>query len=74
MSTSPVVVSLDLESAAAATGYGTDTIRAAVKRGDLIAHYAEAAPTKPVFLLRELEEWIANSPTVSKRDRNKHVA
>ena len=48
-----------IQEAAIATGYAEDTIKAAIKRGDLIPSYAN---TKPVLRRTELERWLDAMP------------
>ncbi len=57
-------VSYTLAGAVEATGISSDTIRAAVADGALIAHYVGEKATKPVFRAVELDAWIASLPTL----------
>lgn len=56
-------VSADIRRAAEATGVGTDTIRDAVADGSLVAHYAGAKASKPLFRAVELDAWVSSLPT-----------
>jgi excisionase family DNA binding protein len=53
-------IAFSIEEAAEATGYSTDTIRRALRRGDMTARYANS---KPVILATELKEWLEALPT-----------
>ena len=53
-------VSYDLPGAAAATGVSERTIRDAIARGDLIAHYLGR---KPLVMRDELADWVSALPT-----------
>jgi excisionase family DNA binding protein len=53
-------VSYDIDGACAATGLSDTTIRAAVARRDLVAHYVGR---KPLFRAVELDRWIESLPT-----------
>ena len=57
-------VAYKLDDAAAASGIGRTNIDAAIKAGDLIAHYIG---TKPVVLADDLKAWITNLPTERAR-------
>lgn len=56
----PVKLAYSLEEAAEATGYGQTTLKVAIRRGELVAAYAN---TKPVILADELKSWLASLPT-----------
>lgn len=59
-----VTVSYNITTAAQATGMSDATLRAAIARGDLIAHY----PTvRPLILAEDLRAWIAAAPTDGAR-------
>lgn len=53
-------VSYSIQGAAEASGVSPDTIRRAVRAGDLAVHYPTS---RPVILRDELEAWIKASPT-----------
>lgn len=53
-------VSYNMAGAIAATGIGETTIKGAISRGDLTAHYVG---TKLVFRAVDLDEWVASLPT-----------
>ena len=53
-------ISFSIPKAAVATSVGEDTIRAAIKDGELVAHYIGV---KAVVLSTDLAEWIASLPT-----------
>lgn len=61
-----MAISYDYDGAGAATGYSARTIQRAVRAGDLAAHYPAG---KPVILARDLEEWVARSPTTPPSER-----
>lgn len=63
MSITLTQVSYDLPGAEKATGISEYTIRDAVKKGSLVAHYAGEKATKPIFRAVELDEWVASLPT-----------
>lgn len=48
-----------LEEAAEATGYGQTTLKVAIRRGELVARYANA---KPVIPATELQDWLDSLP------------
>lgn len=56
-------LSYNIKQAAEVTGMSRDVIGAAIKRGDLIAHYPTS---RPVILHEELEAWIKSTPTEPK--------
>ncbi len=56
-------VAYSLAGAVEATGISSDTIRAAVADGTLVAHYVGEKASKPVFRAVELDAWIASLPT-----------
>ena len=56
-------VAYNVKDAASVAGVSQDVIRAAIKRGDLIAHYPTS---RPVILRAELEEWLKSTPTEGK--------
>lgn len=58
-----VPVSYDLVGAAAATGLSERTLRDAVGRGDLVAHYGGAKATKPLVTRNDLIAYIESLPT-----------
>lgn len=53
-------ISYTTAGAVAATGIGESTIEAAIRDGDLIAHYVGR---KRVLLATDLHEWIESLPT-----------
>lgn len=53
-------VSYTLSGAAEASGIGKTNISAAIRSGDLIAHYMNS---KPVVLAADLAAWIESLPT-----------
>ena len=53
-------IALTIKDAAAAVGVSADVIRAAIKRGDLIANYPTS---RPVIRVAELDEWLKRRPT-----------
>lgn len=53
-------VAYTVQDAAASAGVSTDTIRRAIKSGDLIANYPTS---RPVILRDELDAWLRASPT-----------
>lgn len=55
-------ISYTLAEAETATGISRATISAAVKSGDLVAHYAGEKAIKPVFRAVELDEWVESLP------------
>ena len=58
------VHSLTIRDASVHVGVSEKVIRAAIKSGDLIAHYPTA---RPVIRREELEEWLNRSPTEPPR-------
>lgn len=54
---------LNIKNAAEYADVSRDVISAAIKRGDLIAHYPTS---RPVIKVSELEKWIDNTPTEQK--------
>ena len=60
ISTVQAPVSYDLPGAAAATGVSERTIRDAIRRGDLTAHYLGK---KPLVMRDELADWVSALPT-----------
>ena len=59
------VVAYNLQDAAAAAGVSVDTIRRAIRAGDLIANYPTS---RPVILRDELDAWLRATPTEPKTD------
>lgn len=59
------VVAYNLQDAAANAGVSVDTIRRAMRSGDLIAHYPTS---RPVIMRAELEDWLRSKPTEPKTD------
>lgn len=57
-------VSYNMAGATAATGVGETTITAAIRNGELIAHYVGV---KLVLRAADLDEWIQSLPTESPR-------
>lgn len=53
-------VSYNMAGAIAATGIGETTIKAAIKRDELVAHYVG---TKLVIRAVDLDDWVASLPT-----------
>jgi hypothetical protein len=53
-------LALTIAEAAEAVGYSDDVIRAAMKRGELQASYAN---TKPVIRVTELTRWLESLPS-----------
>lgn len=53
-------VSYNMAGAIAATGIGETTIKAAIKRNELVAHYVG---TKLVIRAVDLDDWVASLPT-----------
>lgn len=53
-------VSYNLAGAAAASGIGETTIKAAIAKDDLVAHYNG---NRPIILAADLHEWVASLPT-----------
>lgn len=53
-------VSYNMAGAVAATGIGETTIKAAIERADLVAHYVGV---KIVIRAVDLDEWVASLPT-----------
>ena len=54
---------LTIKNAAEYADVSRDVISAAIKTGDLIAHYPTS---RPVIKVSELEKWIDNTPTEPK--------
>ncbi|WP_102157663.1 helix-turn-helix domain-containing protein [Zhihengliuella halotolerans] len=52
-----------IEEAAGVVGVSKDTIRAHIKRGDLVARYPSS---RPVIAADELREWFEALPTEAK--------
>lgn len=52
-------IALNAQEAAEACGVSIDIIRAAYRSGRLPVHYVT---TRPLILVRDLEEWIASAP------------
>lgn len=57
-------IAFTIPKAAIASGVGQDTIRAAIKNGDLVAHYVGV---KAVVRAADLDEWITTLPTEAER-------
>lgn len=53
-------VSYSLDGAAEASGIGKTNISAAIRSGELIAHYMNS---KPIVLAADLATWVASLPT-----------
>lgn len=53
----------NIQEAADATGYSTDTIRRAIRNNDLTVRYANS---KPIILTEELLGWLRSLPTEPK--------
>lgn len=53
-------VSYSLDGAAEASGIGKTNISAAIRSGELIAHYMNS---KPIVLAADLAAWVASLPT-----------
>ncbi len=56
-------IAADYPTAAAACGCSEDTIRAEVRKGNLIPRYVGARSTKPVLLATDLVAWLEDRPT-----------
>ena len=56
----PGKLAYSLEEAALACGYGQTTLKVAIRRGELVARFANA---KPVIPVAELESWLESLPT-----------
>lgn len=54
------MISHTIESASTATHVGKDLIRAAIRSGDLVAHYVGV---KAIILDDDLRDWIRTLPT-----------
>lgn len=57
-------IAYTLNEASAATGYSRSEIERAIRRGELVARYAN---TKPVIPAKELASWIDSLPTQRPR-------
>lgn len=55
-------LAVPLPEAGEVCGYSDDSIRAAIRRGDLVPSYANS---KPVLMLEELERWLRALPDES---------
>lgn len=58
--TTTVKISYSVQEAAAAVGLSPDSLRAAIRSGDLVAKYPTA---RPVILHDDLYEWINAAPS-----------
>ena len=56
-------ISVDVATAAELVGVSPSTIRAAIRGGDLGAHYVGV---KPVVLIDELRAWVSSKPTSAR--------
>lgn len=59
-------ISYAIPAASRATDIGQDRIRAAIKDGDLVAHYVGV---KAIIRAADLDEWITRLPTEPQRGR-----
>lgn len=56
------MIAFTIESAATATPFSRDIIRAAIQAGDLVVHYREGG-SHPIILADDLVDWIRTLPT-----------
>lgn len=59
-------LALTLPEAAEAVGYSLESVRAAIRRGDLVPSYANS---KPVVMVEELERWLRSLPAEDDNTR-----
>ena len=60
-------VSADIAEAARYSGASETSIRTAIARGDLTAHYLGDRATKPLIRAVDLDAWIRSLPTTRAR-------